>query len=77
MPERHRHHQDWTPERLLNWANDIGQEVYCFIQSLLNSKEHPEQAYRASLGLLNLHESMELNDSATPVPMPGTSGVTG
>ena len=54
MPERHRHHQDWTPERLLNWANDIGQEVYCFIQSLLNSKEHPEQAYRASLGLLNL-----------------------
>ena len=54
MPERHRQHQAWTPQRLLNWAGDIGPEVLAFIQYLLESREHPEQAYRSGLGLLNL-----------------------
>ncbi|MTI12011.1 IS21 family transposase, partial [Sansalvadorimonas verongulae] len=54
MPERHRHHQEWTPERLLNWAAKTGSDVLWMVQHLLDSREHPEQAYRSCLGLLNL-----------------------
>lgn len=54
MPERHSKHQEWTPERLLEWAKQLGLDVHWITQYLLNSREHPEQAYRSCLGLLNL-----------------------
>lgn len=54
MPERHRKHQEWNPERLLNWAKELGPDVHWITQYMLESREHPEQAYRACLGLLNL-----------------------
>ncbi len=54
MPERHRKHQEWSPERLLEWAKDLGPDVHWVTQYLLTSREHPEQAYRSCLGLLNL-----------------------
>ncbi|MCG8122061.1 MAG: IS21 family transposase, partial [Candidatus Thiodiazotropha endolucinida] len=66
MPQRHRQHQEWTPQRLLNWAEDIGPEVLCFIQHLLACRDHPEQAYRSGLGLLNLQRdygSQRLNNA--------------
>lgn len=57
MPERHRQHQQWTPGRLLNWAKDTGPDVLAFIQQLLEGRVHPEQGYRACLGVLNLSRS--------------------
>ncbi|MES9986058.1 MAG: IS21 family transposase [Candidatus Thiodiazotropha sp. 6PLUC6] len=54
MPERHRRHREWTPERLQSWAKDVGPDALWFTQHLLNNRTHPEQAYRACLGLLNL-----------------------
>jgi len=54
MPARHYHHQKWTPGRLLKWAGDVGPETQRWVQSQLDSREHPEQAYRVCLGLLNL-----------------------
>jgi transposase len=66
MPQRHQKHKEWTPQRLLNWAKDVGPEVLCFIQHLLVCRDHPEQAYRAGLGLLNLQRdygSQRLNNA--------------
>ncbi|WBA83981.1 IS21 family transposase [Endozoicomonas sp. GU-1] len=57
MPERHQKQQQWTPGRLLNWAKKLGPDVLWFTQQLLDSKEHPEQAYRACLGLLNMERA--------------------
>ena len=57
MPKRHRKHQQWTPGRLLNWAQDTGPEVLVFVQQLLKGRAHPEQGYRACLGVLNLSRS--------------------
>ncbi len=57
MPRRHRKHQQWTPGRLLNWAQDTGPEVLTFVQQLLQGRAHPEQGYRACLGVLNLSRS--------------------
>ncbi|MBE9560215.1 MAG: IS21 family transposase, partial [Proteobacteria bacterium] len=54
MPKRHQKHQQWTPGRLKNWANDIGPEVLIWVTRQLEIKTHPEQAYRICLGLLNL-----------------------
>ena len=54
MPERHQKHQQWTPQRLKSWARDVGPEVLNWISDQLAAKDHPEQAYRLCLGLLNL-----------------------
>lgn len=57
MPTKHAKHQQWTPGRLKSWAKDIGAETLEWITQRLNEKKHPEQAYRVSLGLLNLTRS--------------------
>jgi transposase len=41
----------------LNWAQDTGPEVLIFVQQLLQGRAHPEQGYRACLGVLNLSRS--------------------
>ena len=54
MPKKHAHHHKWTPQRLRQWGRDIGTDTEQWIQRQLDSKDHPEQAYRLCLGLLNL-----------------------
>ncbi len=54
MPKRHYKHLRWTPGRLKNWACDIGPETLKWVNAQLETKAHPEQAYRICLGLLNL-----------------------
>jgi len=54
MPARHRKQQQWTPGRLKNWARDIGPDTLTWVSDRLEEREHPEQAYRVCLGLLNL-----------------------
>jgi len=64
MPKRHQKQQQWTPGRLKNWAKDIGPQVLTWVDHQLSSKDHPEQAYRVCLGLLNLsrdYPSQRLN----------------
>src|SRR6266849_2970761 len=54
MPAAHRAHREWTPARLLHWATTIGIATGHLVTHLLESKPHPEQGYRACLGLLAL-----------------------
>jgi transposase len=54
MPERHRKHRQWSPERLKQWAAQIGPDTVIWVTERLETKAHPEQAYRVCLGLLNL-----------------------
>jgi hypothetical protein len=54
MPEAHRQHAQWTPTRLLSWGAKIGQGTRNVVQWQLENRPHPEQGYRACLGLLNL-----------------------
>lgn len=53
MPISHQK-QQWSPQRLLSWGGSIGSGTRSVVEHLLNSKPHPEQAYRACLGLLSL-----------------------
>jgi transposase len=57
MPEGHRRHAEWTPERIVRWASESGPMTGRFIQELLARKVHPEQGFRACLGIIRLGES--------------------
>lgn len=53
-PPAHKKYLEWTPERFLRWAHQIGPATAQLIQTRLESKQHPEQSYRACLGILGL-----------------------
>ena len=52
MPHAHRAMHDWSPERFLSWAGDIGAETREVVSCLLQEKRHIEQSYRRVLALL-------------------------
>ena len=56
MPKRHQKHHAWTPEQLISWAEKTGPEVKRWVSHQLETRDHPEQAYRVCLGLLNLEK---------------------
>jgi transposase len=53
-PKSHQKHLEWTPARLVRWGLSIGSATGALVQRILESKPHPEQGYRACLGLLRL-----------------------
>lgn len=53
MPHSHRAMSEWSPERFLRWAGDIGQETRTVVSHLLQEKRHQEQSYRRILALLS------------------------
>jgi len=53
MPDKHKLHQEqWNPDRLKRWAGSVGPACLKVITSILESKPHPAQTYRACLGVL-------------------------
>jgi transposase len=52
MPADHRFYSEWSPERFIHWAAQIGPHTTQIVRLELNSRQHPEQAYRACLGIL-------------------------
>lgn len=54
MPHNHRWIHEWSPERFQSWASKFGPQTEAFIRKLLASRGHPEQGYKACLGVLNL-----------------------
>ncbi len=57
MPHAHRAHAEWTPSRLISWAETTGPATAALVAALLASKPHPEQGYRACLGLMRLSKT--------------------
>ncbi len=54
MPASHRAHAEWTPSRLIHWAEKSGPATGRVVEQILRSRPHPEQGYRACLGLMRL-----------------------
>jgi len=57
MPAAHQKHLEWTPSRLINWAKTVGPETAKMVQAIMEDKPHPEQGYRACLGIMRLERS--------------------
>jgi transposase len=54
MPPSHQKYLEWTPERIIEWAKKYGSFVETLVNTILFEREHPEQAYRACLGIIRL-----------------------
>lgn len=54
MPPNHRWYKGWSPSRFINWAGKIGPSTVEVVRTILESRRHPEQGYRACLGILRL-----------------------
>jgi len=52
MPSSHRRYADWTPQRIQGRANEIGPKTSALIEIILREKTHPEQGFRATIGIL-------------------------
>lgn len=54
MPSAHRAHVEWTPSRILGWAEKTGPATRALCEAILTDRPHPEQGYRSCLGILRL-----------------------
>ena len=54
MPASHRAHLQWTPAKLIAWGERIGVSTAAVVTWQMTHRPHPEQGYRACLGLLAL-----------------------
>jgi transposase len=52
LASTHKYLTEWNPERFIRWAESIDETVSVFIAGLMDSKSHPEQAYKACQGVL-------------------------
>jgi transposase len=54
MPASHRAHLEWTPGKLIDWGRRVGVSTAAVVTWQLEHRPHPEQGYRACLGLKRL-----------------------
>ncbi len=54
MPKAHQRHRQWSPSGLLHWGEQIGPGTRAVVQWQFDHRPHPEQGYRACLGLREL-----------------------
>jgi transposase len=54
MPSSHRRYKDWTIDRILSSARTIGPATAALCELILQQRPHPEQGFRACLGIVRL-----------------------
>jgi transposase len=53
-PYSHQQHLDWSPQRMIRWASQTGPSTAAAVEEILRTRPHPEQGYRACLGIIRL-----------------------
>ena len=56
MPDSHRRHAQWTPSRIIAWAEKTGPNTAALATEIMAARTHPEQGYRSCLGIIRLGE---------------------
>ena len=56
-PASHQKHLEWTPSRILQWAETTGPNTKQVVLKIIEDKPHPEQGYRSCLGIIRLSSS--------------------
>jgi transposase len=54
MPRAHLDQVEWTPDRLTDWARKTGPKTAALLEAIMASKAHPQQGFKACLGILRL-----------------------
>src|ERR1700688_365947 len=53
-PKSHRPHLEWTPSRMVHWAESIGPNTARLFERIMADWPHPEMGYRGCLGIIRL-----------------------
>lgn len=56
LPRAHRAQAEWTPTRIIALARKSGKNTAALVEKIITEKDHPEQGYRAALGVIRLGE---------------------
>ncbi len=56
MPKSHQEYLGWTPSRISTWAAANGPHTALLVDAVIKSRTHPQQGYRASLGIIRLEK---------------------
>lgn len=59
MPESHRRHAEWTPGRMIAWAEKTGPATAAFASKVIELRPHLEHGYRSILGVIRLSKHYE------------------
>jgi transposase len=59
MPKGHRELAEWTPTRLVAWAKKTGPATAAVVEEILRRRVHPQQGFKACLGILSLERRYE------------------
>jgi len=54
MPISHRRHAEWSPGRIIAWAERTGPSTAALAEAIMAARPHPEQGYRSCLGIIRL-----------------------
>ncbi len=54
MPKSHQRHLQWTPVRIISWAEKTGTATADLVAAIMARRPHPEQGFRSCLGIMRL-----------------------
>ena len=57
MPPEHQKYLEWSPSRIISWAEKVGPATAELTRRIMEIRAHPEQGYRSCLGILRLSKS--------------------
>jgi len=55
-PKAHQKYLEWTPSRIISWAESTGPKTAELVAAVMKARPHPEQGYRSCLGILRLEK---------------------
>ena len=54
MPESHKRYLEWSPSRIIKWAEKSGPSTGEMVKEIMERRPHPEQGFRSCLGIMRL-----------------------
>ena len=58
LASTHQFVAQWSAARFIDWASSIDEAVAEYIMQIIESRNHPEQAYKSCLGILNFEKKV-------------------
>lgn len=52
LASKHKYQSDWNPEKFIERASLVGEETKSYVLTILEQRQHPEQAYKSCQGIL-------------------------
>lgn len=56
MPKSHREYAEWTPSRIISWAESLGSNTGLLVKKVIEQRKHPEQGFRSAMGIIRLEK---------------------